>query len=396
MTSIEKILYPITKKEFLDSYWETKHLYISRNNSDYFSELLNINDIDSFLSRNDSRYPSIRLVKNGSELPLNEYSNILNFGRYSSDGLLDSDKIFSQYKDGATILIQLAKSSFNGLAHFCNQLQNDLQSHIEGNIYLTPKNSQGFTTHFDTHSVFVLQLEGCKKWRIYNTFYDLPTLDDTYKENSQIELELQVEIILKPGDILYIPRGLGHDAQTMEGEHSLHVTIGLFPPMWIDIFNYCVKELQNNIEFRKSPTSYIEKNQTILIEEFKKMCLNFDSSVLERSIKNIRNFTLSKQSQLNNNRLKSIIKIDELDINAEVRKIKGLIFEIEKSDSEDEIYISFYDKKITLPNEIEELVKEILKVDSIKISSLIEKYDSETIIDLTKILIEEGLVTLVL
>ena len=35
------------------------------------------------------------------------------------------------------------------------------------NAYLTPAGNQGFATHYDTHDVFVLQVDGRKRWRIH-------------------------------------------------------------------------------------------------------------------------------------------------------------------------------------------------------------------------------------
>jgi acyl-CoA dehydrogenase len=37
---------------------------------------------------------------------------------------------------------------------------------------------------------------------------------------------------MKPGDVLYMPRGFYHEAATLAG-HSLHLTIGLYPATWI-------------------------------------------------------------------------------------------------------------------------------------------------------------------
>ena len=39
---------------------------------------------------------------------------------------------------------------------------------------LTPEGAQGFDPHFDTHEVFVLQVEGHKHWRLYGPGRVLP------------------------------------------------------------------------------------------------------------------------------------------------------------------------------------------------------------------------------
>jgi ribosomal protein L16 Arg81 hydroxylase len=41
---------------------------------------------------------------------------------------------------------------------------------VQTNIYLTPASNQGFRTHYDNHDVMVVQVEGEKLWRFYNSF----------------------------------------------------------------------------------------------------------------------------------------------------------------------------------------------------------------------------------
>jgi len=38
---------------------------------------------------------------------------------------------------------------------------------VGANVYLTPAGTQGFAPHFDDVEVFMLQLEGKKRWRLY-------------------------------------------------------------------------------------------------------------------------------------------------------------------------------------------------------------------------------------
>lgn len=42
---------------------------------------------------------------------------------------------------------------------------------VGSNIYLTPANTQGFAPHYDDIEAFVFQIEGAKRWRVYNPRY---------------------------------------------------------------------------------------------------------------------------------------------------------------------------------------------------------------------------------
>lgn len=45
-----------------------------------------------------------------------------------------------------------------------------------------------------------------------------------------------LEVILHPGDLLYLPRGYIHQACTVTSHHSLHVTISVYQKTaWIDL-----------------------------------------------------------------------------------------------------------------------------------------------------------------
>ena len=64
--------------------------------------------------------------------------------------------------------------------------------------------------------MFVLQLQGSKVWRLYKPIEVLPTecSGDLVRE----DLELIEEVTLEQGDILYMPRGLVHEARVLPGQ----------------------------------------------------------------------------------------------------------------------------------------------------------------------------------
>jgi ribosomal protein L16 Arg81 hydroxylase len=74
---------------------------------------------------------------------------------------------------------------------------------------------QGFNRHADNMDVFVLQVEGQKRWRVY-----WPTDAETGSP--------YFEGILSRGDVLYVPYQHPHEA-VAHGEASLHITVSVLP-----------------------------------------------------------------------------------------------------------------------------------------------------------------------
>lgn len=128
-------------------------------------------------------------------------------------------------------------------------LEVELGCMVGSNAYLTPLHSQGFAPHYDDVDVFICQLEGYKRWRVYSPMSKRETLprlssrDYTEKEMND-DMELVLNVILGPGDVLYMPRGWIHQAETVSrptssttpssssssnallpDKHSLHLTI---------------------------------------------------------------------------------------------------------------------------------------------------------------------------
>lgn len=101
---------------------------------------------------------------------------------------------------------------------------------IGTNVYLTPPNSQGFAPHYDDIEAFVLQLEGAKHWRVYAPRTPQEHLPRVSSANfSQDEIGKPIlDVKMEPGDMLYFPRGYVHQAETVEGKHSLHITVSMY------------------------------------------------------------------------------------------------------------------------------------------------------------------------
>lgn len=107
------------------------------------------------------------------------------------------------------------------------------------NCYLSPDGA-GFGTHFDNHSVFILQLEGAKRWR-YSAApaVEFPTENILLPAHGAVPVPRPAEAVerpderaflealLEPGDVLYLPAGTWHRARAVG--RSLALTLMVSP-----------------------------------------------------------------------------------------------------------------------------------------------------------------------
>ncbi|MEV6800902.1 cupin domain-containing protein [Micromonospora rifamycinica] len=199
-------------------------------NTDGFADLLSPEDADELLSRRGLRTPFLRVAKDGQLVPAARFTGGGGAGAEIGDQVRD-ERILELYAAGATLVLQGLHRLWPALIDFARDLGAALAQPLQVNAYLTPPGSQGFATHYDTHDVFVLQVDGRKHWRIHP-----PVLTDPLERqpwggradevSATADGPAALDVVLEPGDALYLPRGWLHSAQAQESR-SLHLTVGI-------------------------------------------------------------------------------------------------------------------------------------------------------------------------
>lgn len=114
------------------------------------------------------------------------------------------------------------------VAGICRQFA-ELSGHAAvGNAYATQGGSGTFGKHWDTHCVFVTQLIGAKRWKVYRPTMELPLkFHNSRNQKNTFAGEVVFEADLQEGDILYIPRGWWHEVMPINNVPSLHIAVGI-------------------------------------------------------------------------------------------------------------------------------------------------------------------------
>jgi len=228
----------VTPEEFADTYWGKRPL-LSRAGDPrpapaaggkLFDDLLTVADVDELVSRRGLRTPFLRMAQSGRVLRPRDYTGPGGAGAEVGDQALD-ERVLAGLADGATLVLQGVHRVWPPVGEFARNLAADLGHPTGANAYLTPPGDQGFRTHYDTHDVFVLQIAGTKRWRVHR-----PTVEDplpsqpgrTEEITATTDQQPVLDVVLEPGDVLYLPRGWPHAAQARR-DLTLHLTVGVFP-----------------------------------------------------------------------------------------------------------------------------------------------------------------------
>ncbi|XP_076820680.1 ribosomal oxygenase 2-like [Clavelina lepadiformis] len=284
---LESLLGPAcTLDEFFAQYWEKKILLIKaieRNTSDepnkaqqfveYFGQLFNLGILEEIIKSHH--------LEHNVDMNACHYVN----GKRTNS----QDKGLIKLKD---VNLQFNKKKrtlqFHQPQRFCDEfwkMQELMEvyfgSLVGCNIYMTPCETQGLAPHYDDVEVFILQLEGSKRWKLYSPLKELPMdPSEDLDETAMKKVRLISELTLNPGDVLYFPRGTIHQAQAVGEGHSTHATISTYQShTWANYFMSTMpfladKWTENVLSLRKGlPIHYHSKVNRDLFKQKLKQAL---------------------------------------------------------------------------------------------------------------------------
>lgn len=180
-------------------------------------------DVDYLLSLSDVPASDVHIIQGSA---VKNDRRVIN-----RTGGINAAYVYQRFLKGATIRLHRAQHYLPRVAAFAGELAAALAIRVTANIYLTPEGGTGLMPHYDGHDVVVLQCVGGKRWRLYADFAPatpLPT-NKAHRFNPQRHKPgaVEREVRMAPGDLLWLRRGLMHEAVPEGGGPSLHVTFAL-------------------------------------------------------------------------------------------------------------------------------------------------------------------------
>ena len=247
--SLERAVEPVAVARFLAEHWERQPLVVPRDEAGRFDDLLSVRDVERLVTETALRTPGFRLVKAGETV--SGYARDVPWRPEPFTGVADVPRVLEEWERGATIVLQGLHHSWLPLARYCRLLEGFLGHPAQANAYFTPRDSQGLPVHHDTHEVLSLQVAGEKRWLVYEPVLELPLKTQHYRSALGAPGDPVLDVTLRAGDTLYLPRGWLHQALTSDTD-SLHITVGVNVRTWLDEARAALDGAEDDVSFRRA------------------------------------------------------------------------------------------------------------------------------------------------
>jgi lysine-specific demethylase/histidyl-hydroxylase NO66 len=237
-------------ERFLTEVWTRRYHQYSGSDPNAFADVLSLADVDALLAAGGLRHPALRVVRDGKTLPRSRFSKAHRTGGRRVGDAIDADAVLRAFEGGATVVLQALHRFHPPVQAFCDGLEAFFGHPLQANAYLTPGSARGLAAHHDTHDVLVLQLHGTKRWSLYDTPTPDPVKGFPKSPRHPRPGPVRETLELSPGDCLYLPRGIPHQAQGTGGA-SLHLTLGVRSPTWVDVIGRVMDQVAQLPELRR-------------------------------------------------------------------------------------------------------------------------------------------------
>lgn len=371
-------------ERFADRHWGRRPLLRPGGDPGGFDDLLSLADIDHVVTSTGLRLPSFRMVKDGVSLPASRYTRTARTGGQTVSGMVDPRKVYAEFENGATMVLQGVHRSWRPLAEFSRRLEIDMGHPVQVNVYVTPPGSRGLAVHHDEHDVFVLQVSGSKAWQVY------AQADRRGEDSPLVDAELQ------RGDCLYIPRGFPH-AATAQASASAHLTVGILAYRWSELLGEVVKvaEAEGALD-EPLPLGFASDRgrlRSLVGDRLQGLHAVIDKVDAGQVADRLARRFLTGRQPLLAGQLQQVLALPALGQDSTLRRRPGAMCELEPVDGELSVLLG--DRELRMPAWLEPAMRTVAGLDQFDVRELEGYLDEESRLVLVRRLVREGLLEVV-
>lgn len=243
----DDIIAPVSRETFFADYYDKKPLHIPAADSGLsgrFGDVMNWDRLNDLLNMTPVwSGKSLLMVLDTKMVPAGAYCEE-STDRYGNPVQTpDPEKVMDLLRRGASIVANEVDSLTPDLRAVSTALEDAFTGKVQINLYCSWAAHKAFTSHFDTHDVMALHVAGEKTWRVYENRMPHPVRHRRYgneiytdKQHTEQKGGVMMEVTMRPGDVLYLPRGWYHDALA-DSPGAIHLACGITGIIGFDLLD---------------------------------------------------------------------------------------------------------------------------------------------------------------
>ncbi|MEB2651455.1 cupin domain-containing protein [Pseudomonas siliginis] len=386
----------------LERYWEEQPARIIPREGGRF-DFFDSFEFFKILNSKEMKFPMVRLYQDGVPIDEGEYTFTRRYGGEEFPLTVDPNKVGVFISEGATTIIQSIEQHSSSVAGLCRVYEESLFCPVQANAFYTPCEKQSVAAHYDSSDVFVLQIDGSKDWRLWDFFekrsngkrpYNQQVIDDLTRKTPP-----KFTFRLNPGEILYLPRGLIHQAQTTEND-SLHISMIAHPTTWKLSVSKAIEQIADSLEADLKFRSTVLVSGSIVGSKSKFSESSGVNEVVDKIVDSITwdqlkvsavRRVIKSSFPSREGRLLDIIKNRTLSRDSFIQWREQQPFEIEARDSE--VVIHLTDRALILPKVSFVAIQGLKNGEPVRVKSIRGLLTIDGKISLAQALVKNGICT---
>jgi hypothetical protein len=248
--ALDVLLGAVPRDRFTDEHFGRTCAWLA-GAPDRFDDLLNWQGLNYVLDTQAFSESTVRIKKSAADIPPQKFLKKLARDTRQMSSRLISRVVNRELRDGATLIVNEIHNCWPPLSRFVEDLERDLACRASANLYVSLGVEHGFDVHYDSHDVFILQVEGRKRWSIYDRHRVLPYAHEHMRpDDPRPAGPPLIERILERGEACYLPRGYWHFVEPI-GEPTAHLTIAAIRPNGRDLLEWSLNRLSEDAALRR-------------------------------------------------------------------------------------------------------------------------------------------------
>lgn len=252
--SFADLIAPMALDTFFADHFDRAPVHIP-GEPDKVGDLMSWADLNRIMSFEDYwTCDTLKLFDRYVELPQSSYAKKTD-GDMPARRHPDPSKVAAHLARGAGLVLHTSPGITPDVHAIALAIEHELLADVRPQIYCSFADQQLLPSHFDTYDIFVVQTAGEKTWQLFQGRLDAPTphpafLDQSTAFHLRARADVLSTVTLRPGDMLYVPRGQYHDARAGR-EGSIHMTFAVHGLRGLDLFELFQKESVAHRIFRQ-------------------------------------------------------------------------------------------------------------------------------------------------